>query len=173
MCPFTGTHIVCLPGDKCANAVLYWDVLVSADTELIFFIVSGMMLRFGFRRKTMLIKHQCFRCCWAVLYRAKDISVLQLLILSSQRGAGGTQGTGKIQNQDSWAKLAKGICIPYDIMWKNIELKGVVLGGDDAQVLVGHWLAGGEQSLCAPPVWCIHYIFIYNIYNIWSYISHM
>jgi len=32
-------------------------VPVSAGTELIFFIVSGMMLCFGFRRKTMLITH--------------------------------------------------------------------------------------------------------------------
>lgn len=39
------------------------------------FMVSGMMLCFGFRRKTMLITQQCFGCSWAVLHRAKDITI--------------------------------------------------------------------------------------------------
>jgi len=37
-----------------------------------FFIVSGMMVCFGYRRKTMLT-NQC--PCWAALYRAKDVSI--------------------------------------------------------------------------------------------------
>lgn len=46
-------------------------VLVSAGTESIFLIVSGMTLFFGFRRKTTLITHWCFSCYWPVLYRAR------------------------------------------------------------------------------------------------------
>lgn len=38
------------------------------------FIVSGMLLYFSSRRRTMLITHQFFSCCWAVLQRAKDAS---------------------------------------------------------------------------------------------------
>lgn len=53
----------------------YVPALHTAGKELIFFIVSGMMLCFGFWRKTMLIAHWCFRCRWAVLYRNKDTSV--------------------------------------------------------------------------------------------------
>lgn len=36
------------------------DVLVSAGTGLIFSILPGVMLRFGFRRKTTSITHQGF-----------------------------------------------------------------------------------------------------------------
>lgn len=39
---------------------------VLADMGLIFFIVVGMMVCLGFRRKIMLITQQCFRCCQAV-----------------------------------------------------------------------------------------------------------
>lgn len=53
----------------------YVPALHTAGKELVFFIVSGMMLCFGFWRKTMLIAHWCFRCRWAVLYRNKDASV--------------------------------------------------------------------------------------------------
>ena len=48
-------------------------VLVSAGTELIFLKVSGTMLYFDFRRKTMLIKHKCLVVAeqhWAMLSSA-------------------------------------------------------------------------------------------------------
>ena len=43
----------------------------NCNRVVIFFIVSGMMLCFGFGRKTMLITHRCFSWYWAVLYSAK------------------------------------------------------------------------------------------------------
>ena len=46
-----------------------------------FFIVSGMMLSSGFKRKPVLIKYWYFTCCWAMPYRTKDFSVSQLLVL--------------------------------------------------------------------------------------------
>lgn len=62
-------------------------VHISAETALIFFIVSYLMPCFGFRGKTVLITHRRFGCCWAELYRAKNIAHFQLLILSCQRGS--------------------------------------------------------------------------------------
>ena len=38
-------------------------VLVLAGIELIFFLVAGTVLCFGFRMRTMLITHRCFSCC--------------------------------------------------------------------------------------------------------------
>ena len=35
-------------------------VLVSTEIELIFFLVAGIVLCFGFSRRIMLITHQCF-----------------------------------------------------------------------------------------------------------------
>ena len=62
----------------------------SGGTKLIFLILSGMMLCFGFRRETSVV-YQSFGCCWAVLYRAKDVTVSQILLLSCQQG--GWEGT--------------------------------------------------------------------------------
>ena len=68
------------------------------------FTVSGMMLLcFSFRIKTLLT-HWCFSCYWAVLHRAKDISVPQLLVLSQQQGRlKGVQRVGRVQKQDTTA----------------------------------------------------------------------
>lgn len=71
--------------------------------------MSGMMLCFYFRRKTTLVTHQCVSCCWAMLYRAKDISVFQVLVLSCQWGGLRECRAGREQNQNSWTKLSKGI----------------------------------------------------------------
>lgn len=48
---------------RCSVRVKLQNVLVSTGTELIIFIVSGVMLCFGFGRKTVLVTHQCFSCC--------------------------------------------------------------------------------------------------------------
>ena len=79
------------------------------------------MLCFGFRRKTMLIKHWYFRFCWVVLYTNKDVSVFLLLLLSCQQR--GWEGTGR------WEK--------------SIKLRGVIQGGNHCSgggwALVGRW----------------------------------
>ena len=38
-------------------------VLVSAGIKLIFFLVAGIVLCFGFRMRIMLVTHWCFSCC--------------------------------------------------------------------------------------------------------------
>ena len=96
---------------------IYPDVLVSAGTELIFFTVSGMILSFGSGTKTILITHQHFSCCWAVLYRAKDI--LASVTVPSKLGWGVQscwEGTEPGQLAQNWPK---GYSILYDIIWKN------------------------------------------------------
>lgn len=62
------------------NKLCLLTVLVSAGTVL-FFIMFPKILRFGLREKTKLVTHRCFISCWAVPYRAKEISVPQILIL--------------------------------------------------------------------------------------------
>ena len=134
-------------------------VLVSADTELIFFMVSGMMLYFGLRRKTMLIKHQWFSYCWEVLYIAKAISVSQLLILPGQQGVRGAQGVGRWQNQDSWHKLAKGT---FHTIWHHEKKTegswtwGQMLEWEMLET-AGHCLVGDERLLGASLVLHISY----------------
>ena len=85
-------------------------VLVTAGTVFCFFfsfIVSSMILYFGFGWKTMLITQQRFSCCWTELYRAKDISTPCTTLPA--RGAEWAQGAGRGQKQDSWPQLAKGM----------------------------------------------------------------
>ena len=38
-------------------------VLVSARIELIFFLVAGIVLCFGFSMRIILVTHRCFGCC--------------------------------------------------------------------------------------------------------------
>lgn len=126
-------------------------VLVSAETKLFFFRVSGMMLSFGVSRKTLLITHWCFTC-WTVLYRAEDVSVLlaSCTILLARRLQGTRAGMG--QNQDKWPELAKGI---IHTIWHHVK-KTVKLSrigqGQGSTVTVWVWLGIGWQvvsnSLC-------------------------
>ena len=46
---------------------LYVGVLVSAGTELAFFLVAGTVLCFGFSVRVMLVALRCFGCCWVAL----------------------------------------------------------------------------------------------------------
>ena len=94
----TGAKLVAAWHSVCRAILSSQGVLVSAGLELILFMVTGMMLCFGFGRKTMLITDQCFWFCWAVLYRAEDVSSCTALLAI---GAGRTQGSCRGQNQDS------------------------------------------------------------------------
>lgn len=51
-----------------------WQILQSSDLGCyfiwvwaVFFTLAYMMLRVGFMMKIVLITHECFSCCWAVL----------------------------------------------------------------------------------------------------------
>ena len=88
----------------------------SWDSWIFFFTVAGMMLCSGLRRKTMLIIHQYFSNYWAVLYRAKGISLYQLLILSCQWGCWWGTRSGGRQNQNSWPKPYKEV---LHVIWHH------------------------------------------------------
>ena len=85
------------------------------------FIVSG----FGFRRKTMLITHCCFSCCWAVLHRANDVSASCTVLPA--RSWEGTEPRQPTQT--------KGFSILYDIM-QNYKTQGIWLVGSNC---LGKW----------------------------------
>jgi len=90
---------------------------------------------FRFRRKTMLITHWCFSCCWAVLSTAKVISVLQLYVLSSQQE---DWREHKELGGDSRPKLTEGIPVPHKITWKkDRKVRG---GGWGVSLLLRDWL---------------------------------
>jgi len=77
-----------------------------------------------------------------VLYRAKDIVVLQLLILSCWRGGQrGTQRAGRRQDQDRWPKLAKEIFHTIRHHAKNLENDGELVraGCCGSGTLVCRW----------------------------------
>lgn len=133
-------------------------------TELIVFIVSGMICLFGFRRKAILIARWCFSSCWAVSYT--EPKAFQFLVLSCQWAGLGVQGAGRGQNQGSWPNLAKGI---FHSTWhhggKNYKTEGSWLGG---VLLLGNCLGIGQQvvSICF-----VHHLFCNYIYTCILYFS--
>lgn len=134
-------YIICFYDRKCwlawlQNKILFW-VIISWAWETVtsfqrefsycscpgsswdgvfFFIVAGVTLCYGFRR-TVLIKHWCCSCCWAVLYRAKDVSASCTALPS--RMLRKAQVAGRGQNQDNWPKLTKGT---FHTIWHPAEL---------------------------------------------------
>ena len=104
---------------NCIQSILFILMVVSWFQlgQFIFYIVSGMMLCFGFRRKTMLITHQYFSCCLVMLYRARDISVFQLPALPChQREMGDHNELRGDRTRTADLNWPKGYSIPYDIM---------------------------------------------------------
>ena len=101
-------------------------VLVSAGMELIFFLVAGIVLSFGFSMRRMLITHGCFQL---LLSGVQTKSRIFQLLLPSQQKAGGAQGVGRGHSQSSDPNWPKGYCIPCDIM-PSIETGGTWPGGD-------------------------------------------
>jgi len=72
----------------------------------------------------MLITHWCFSCCWAVVYRAKDISF--------------------------WPSLAKELIhTKRHHVKKAKNCEEVARGAANAQAVTVCWSAGGEQLCCA------------------------
>jgi len=118
-------------------------------TEMIFLVVSGTMLCFGLKRKTMLITHQCFRCCWAALYRAKD---------SSSGRLGRQKELGRDTARTADLKWPTG----YVIKWKKtIKPRGVGQGDVSSQLRTG-WASVGELGaiLCKYIyTYCYHYYY--------------
>lgn len=55
------------PQDVFVYLLFFLVDLVSAGIELIFFLLAGTVLFFGFRMREMLIAHSWFGCCSAVV----------------------------------------------------------------------------------------------------------
>lgn len=119
----------------------YITALVLAGTELIFLTVASTLLCSGFMMKTVLVTHQCFSSCWAVLIWSQ--SLFLLLMLPCQQGGWectrweGTQA-GQLISTD-WRIR------PYDIMISNKRPGGKFAGAAIAQGLAGHQSDGGEK----------------------------
>ena len=108
MAPKTGLNVayVCL---NCLNKFLTgcMFVLVSARTELIFFVMASMVLYFGCQRKVTLITHWCVSCCRAVL--TQNQAFFCFLCSSASEETGNAQEVGRGHNQDSWHKHTGGV----------------------------------------------------------------
>lgn len=137
--------------------ILCTGALVSSGTRWIFFLLSGMILCFGFRWKEMLITHLCFSCCWAVICRAKDFSVFQILWGEYQKDL---RGDRRARTADlNWPKVF------YHMICEKrmIKLKVVDWG---VQLLLRDWLGISKWvvSKCnAHHVFC-KYIYVIILY---------
>lgn len=83
--------------------------------ELISFLVSGMVLCFGFLIKIAVKTQWCSSCCRALLAESQGLFGFS----HCQQGSGGAPGAGKRHRQLSWPRLAKGI--QYNTTWCNTE----------------------------------------------------
>lgn len=68
------------------GGIFYILVLVLASTELIFLLVSGIVLCFEFRMRTMLISHLCFNYCRAGLTLSQRLVSFSVCPASRQAG---------------------------------------------------------------------------------------
>lgn len=97
-------------------------VMVSDGIEV---IEAYILLFFGLLMKTALMMH------WYLVVEEECLHRAILLMLSCLQGDRVAQGAGWECSQDSWRRLAKGYCIPYDIMlsskiWgKNVQNDGI------------------------------------------------
>ena len=115
-------------------------VLISAGIELIFFLVAGTVLCFGFRMRIMLITHRCFSCCWAVLTLVKDFSASHALPARSWEGAQPGQLTQTGQRDIPYHVTSCSVYKLGGVSWEMVTA---------ARELAGHWSVGGEQLRCA------------------------
>lgn len=105
--------------------------------ELIFFIAARMVLCFG-----LLITHQFFHCCWAVLACRQGFPFFPFFPLSMNRlGAGKKLEEDTVRTADP--KWPKGYSIPYNIMLSRKKCEEVFLGE-----AINAWRLAGDQSIC-------------------------
>lgn len=104
--------------------------------ELIFLLVPGTVLCFGFR--ITLIIHWCFSCCCAVLTLLRTFQRLMLC----QRGV--TQKARRKHCQDSWLEMPEGIFHTTEghtqyINWGDLAERGQSLLGSGWASVRGWW----------------------------------
>ena len=126
------------------------------------------MLHFGSGRKMMLITHRCFSCCWAVLYRAKDVPTSCTVL--SVRGAGGQKELGGDRTWAAELNWPNGYSITYNTMQKRLlKLWGVGQAVATAQGPAGH---GSARSNCFVLTCFVDiYYYHYYCYSSSSYLS--
>jgi len=135
-------------------------VLVMDGKKLIFFIETGMMLCFGFRRKTLLKAHQCFNLCCAVLSQSQWFFSFSTAL--PVRSWGCRKGWKRAQPVQLTLTGLKDI--PYLITsCRKIKLDGVG-GGRERKPLLGDNLRGW-QVIASLVLW----IFICNLFFIMYY----
>lgn len=109
-------------------------VPVSAGTDLIFFIVVGKMLCFGFKIRITLITHWCF---WTLLTQHQ--SLFSFLCCLGKKELGCARSWG-MHSQDSWCKPIRVI---FHAVWDHAQQEnwGYWSGG---QLLPRDWLGTGQ-----------------------------
>jgi len=122
------------------------DAFVSIGPELIFYIVTGMMPCFGFRKKTTLIIHQCFSCCWAVFQGFFNV------VLSSSKELGMHKELGGVRTKTADTR---------DIPYHKITYKNYITAGSLQGWLLSGWLGTSWRVLSNCTV---HYLFCIYMY---------
>ena len=121
-----------------------------------------MIAYFDFKRKAVLITHQCYSSCWAMLCRARDISVfsvshtvLPARALLQQKELGGDRtGTADLN-------FPTGYLIPYDIMWKSCRTTWGLARSQSV---------GVRQLFCASFCVCVYKNYYNHCYfSLWRY----
>lgn len=93
----------------CWNSYKPWvRVLDLAEIELIFPIAALTVLGSAWISRKVLIIHQCYAYSWAVLVQHQSC-LCNIPTLPPHQQAGGRQNLGRGHNQNSWAKLNKGV----------------------------------------------------------------
>ena len=117
-------------------SLLWLNVLSLAEMELIFPIADLIVLCFVLVARKVLMTHQCFGYCWAVLPQHQGC-LANIAPLTSRLGVGKILGGDIARTADpNWPK---GYSIPYDIC-SEIKAKR-------KEEEIGHLLP--EQPLCA------------------------
>jgi len=128
-------------------------VLVSAKILLIFLLLTGMVLCFGFRMRRILIILWCFSCCWAVLILSQGLFSFPYCPTSKE-----ARYTKTGRGQGSCSKMNKSHCM---LSWSTIKLR------EANYFLVWGWEQQPVVSNCF-----VHHsfsIFYYYCYYIYYY----
>ena len=131
-------------------------ILCLAVIELIFFLVAGIVLYFGFSRRIMLITHLCF-----LLLLGSASTKSRTFSTSHSIDWEGAPEAGREHNRDSWPRLAKGI---FHAVWHHARYIRQGNWPDTAiaaPIQAGHQPVGGEPLHWASLIYSI--IIIINI----------
>lgn len=107
-----------------------------AEVELIFFIIAGTVLYFGFRMRIMFVTHWCFHCSWAGVTQSHVLFSLSSCLTAGDAGRAQEAGRG----QHSWLQQTQG-------MFQTIWNYGQQINQEE-NCLGGHCLGTDSTSVC-------------------------